>query len=699
MYPIVAFQPADSQAVRAGVRERQDQHLYAFICTFYPPTEEQVVAKSTETVFDDACCPTPSSSRIKIKIRITMVGGICILNAALANWLFYKDNPLVGKTSALLGAVILSAPIVVAAINDAKSGKFYMNGLVALALLAGFVSGNYQEVGIIGFFMLIAIAIEEKTASGAKTSIETLVKLTPARARIVDQAAGNETEIDVKSLKINDLIRVRPGETFPADAIVVRGTSAVNEGSITGESLPVDKTKGNQVYAGTQNLTGMIEATVSAISKDSTLGKVRDLIESAEKTRPPIIRVIDRYIVYYTPVILMIGGVTWFFTQELMRVALILVMACPCALVIATPSAVVAALAAAARRGVLIKDARHLETAARVDSVVFDKTGTLTTGRLEVARLNPEDGVKLAELLKAAATAESQSNHPIANAMRDLAKTSNITWGTPDRYTEYAGKGVVAEVNGDVLHVGRVAWFSEIGVDVGESVCRKTYRELSKEMSVIHVCKNGLPLGWIGFCDAVRDSAESVVKELTQLGITRYAMITGDNESVANAIATQVGVHEVKAGCLPQTKAEYIKELKNSGATVAVVGDGVNDAPALATGDVGIAMNGINNHIAINSASIALMNNDLIRLPYLFGLSKKTKSIININVAFAGLLILGGLIIFTFGDDLISKTASVFRLNPSVFKSFVAAGIHVAGTLAVFFNSARLIRYGESPNK
>ena len=656
------------------------------------------MAKASESACDINTCPENHYSNGKTNIRVAMIGGTCVLNSALAKYFFYRENPVAGNTSAILGAIILSAPIFLTAIRGVKKGKFYMNELVALALLAGFVSGNYQEVGIIAFFMLLAVVIEEKTASGAKASIKELFKLTPDKARIIDEATGEEKEINAESLTVQDVVRVRPGETFPADGHIRKGTSTVSQASITGESLPIDKTQGACVYAGTQNLTGMVEVKVSALAQNSTLGKVREMIEAAEKTRLPIMRMIDSYTVYFTPVILMIAGLIWFFVHDLMRVVLILIVACPCALIVAAPSAIIAALAAAARRGILIKNATHIETAAQVDAIVFDKTGTLTTGHLEVARLKPREGIELSELVEIAVTAESQSNHPIAKAMKDLAKTSNITWNNPSKFTEHAGKGVVAEVNGDTLYAGRESWFKEMDTKSCKNTDSENYDEPLKEMSIIHVRKNEKELGWIGFRDSVRNHAKNVIDELSRLGITECTMITGDNESVANSVACQVGIDTIEFECLPQTKVEYIKKLKKSHSTVAVVGDGVNDAPALATGDIGIAMAGVSNDIAVHSASIALMNNDLTNIPFLIGLSKKTRFIINMNIIFAGLLILGGLVSFGLGDAAISKVAILVNFEPSIFKSIVAACIHISGTLAVFFNSARLIRYGEGSN-
>ena len=611
-------------------------------------------------------------SRAMGRASFAFVGGFLIVNSFLLEWIF-PDFRFAASLSAALGAVCLAFPIVLTAIKDLIEGRVYMNELVALAILAAFTSGNFQTAGIIAFFLLITIIIETHTASGAQRSIEELIRLTPHTAhRILPD--GTFAEADVSELKLGDLINVRPGENFPVDGVVVRGESAVNQASITGESMPVDKDVDDDVYAGTMNLSGSIDVKVTRLGSDTTLGKVKEMILSAERNKTPVVRIIDRYAGYYTPTILMLATITWWLTDGNMnRVIALLVIACPCAVVLATPTTIVAAVAAAARLGILIKNVSHLELASRIRTVVFDKTGTLTEGQLSVARLNPAEGVEPAELLQTAYTLERNSNHPTAMAIQRLANEVGITPLDMENFKETAGKGVTARIAGRDVLVGRPAWIESFGIrlegyDTSES----------EGMSVVFVAAGGRVIGWIGFKDSIRAEAASAIRGLKELGIVRCAMVTGDRASVASAIAAQLNIDDVKSDCLPQGKVEYVEEVKKT-SVVAVVGDGVNDAPALAAGDLGIAMGAIGSDIAISSASIALMTNDLRRIPLLVTLSRKTGSIMNQNLAFGLLFVICGIVLSVFG-----------RMDP-----ILAAVLHTVSTLIVIFNSARLVRTGE----
>jgi Cd2+/Zn2+-exporting ATPase len=611
-------------------------------------------------------------------IGLALVGGILVLNSYLAHRFFAATiDPFAVMLSGLVGALVLSLPIFWSAGKDLLQGKVYMNELVALALLAAFANGEYRTAGAVAFFMLVTITLERKTAIGAEAAIEAVVRLTPRVARrIVD---GREEQVDAfDELRVGDVCRVRPGENLPADGVIVTGNSSVNQASITGESLPVDKAAGDEVYAGTQNLTGLVDFRVTRIGTDTTLGKVRHLIADAERSKLPIMRMIDRYVGYYTPTILMIAALVWFFTSDINRVIAVLVMSCPCALVIATPSAVIAAIAAASRLGILIKDISLLEIAARVKAVVFDKTGTLTEGNLEVARLQPAEGVDLAELLLVATTTEYHSNHPAAEAMKRLAREAGIAWRDPEEYTEVAGRGVKAVFAGATCRVGRETWLNDEGLDTRGMAATLADPETAA-MSIVFVAKEQQILGWIGLRDALRPVAAEAIRQLRELGVTQCCMVTGDNETVARSVGAKVGITEIKAGCLPEEKAAYVRELHEAGILVAVVGDGVNDAPALTAGDIGIAMGAIGSDVAIQSASVALMNNDLRRIPFFIALARKARLFMNQNLAMGLGFILLGLYFATIG----------------IVTPVVAAVLHSVSSLVIIFNSARLVRAGE----
>jgi Zn2+/Cd2+-exporting ATPase len=604
------------------------------------------------------------------KVTTAVIGGGFILNSFFLGWIL-PDQTFAAMFSAIIGATILACPIVFTAIKDLVKGQVYMNELVALAILAAMAGGDFQTAGLIAFFLLATIIIESRTASGAQRSIEELVKLTPSTARKIIN--GKEVEIQALDLKVSDIISVRPGENFPVDGRVIKGESAVNQASITGESLPLDKTAGDDVFAGTQNLTGQIEMEVTKVGEDTTLGKVKDMILAAESSRTPIVRIIDRYAGYYTPTILMLAGVTWSFTQDMDRVITLMVIACPCAIVLATPTAVIAAVAAAARLGIFIKNISHLELAAKIRAFVFDKTGTLTDGILSVTKLSPIGKTSPAELLKTAASAEIHSNHPTAIALQKLAEEAGLELEKTGTAKEEHGKGVEVTIGKKIIRVGRAAWLEKMGLTVG-----KHHDDESHGMSVVYVASNDNVIGWIGFKDKLRNETGQILNDLKTLGIKHCAMVTGDRETVAKIIAADIQIDEYRAGCLPEDKVEYVEMIKKS-SRVAVVGDGVNDAPALAAGDLGIAMGAIGSDIAVNSASIALMTNDLRRVPLLIFLSKKLRTIINQNLFVGMVFVLGGMILAVFGE-----------LGP-----IQAAILHTLSTLLIIFNSARLVRVGE----
>lgn len=604
------------------------------------------------------------------KLSIALIGGFFIVNSFILEWLV-PGQVFSARLSAIIGSIILASPIIVTALKDIYYGKIYMNELVALAILAAFTGGDFQTAGTISFFLLLTIIIESRTASGAQRSIEELIKLAPSTARKI--LNGKEIDVEALDLKLGDVIRVRPGENFPVDGRITVGESTVNQASITGESLPVDKELGDDVFAGTQNLTGIVDIQVTKVGEDTTLGKVKEMILAAEGSKSPIVRIIDRYAGYYTPTVLMIAGVTWWFTQDMERVITLMVIACPCAIVLATPTAVVAAVAAAARLGILIKNVSHLELAAKIRAFVFDKTGTLTDGVLSVARLNPFDNIAPAELLKIAAIAEQHSNHPTAIALQKLAVEAGIKVVDVTEFSETHGKGVQAVIDGHKCYVGRAAWLNTVGVDTTVAAEQEDHG-----MSVVYVARDGKLLGWIGFKDKLRKDAGKIITDLKILGVKHCAMVTGDRGSVAEAVAASLNIDEFESECLPESKVAYVEKIKQH-ARVAVVGDGVNDAPALTAGDLGIAMGAIGSDIAINSASIALMTNDLRRIPMLVYLSRKSRIIINQNLFIGMLFVFGGMILSVFG-----------WMTP-----IWAAVLHTLSTLVIIFNSARLVRTGE----
>ncbi len=606
------------------------------------------------------------------RLYLTLIGLCFIVNSFLVTLLV---DQRIGDLSAMIGAVLLGLPIVATAIKDLNRGRLSTNELVAIAVSASFAGGDYQEAGVIAFLMLLGEIIETRTAEGARKSLESLIKLTPTQARCLRN--GKEVEVDVADLKVGDVIRVRPGDNIPADGVVISGQGSFNQANVTGESLPVDKNVDDEVFAGTQNLTGVLEIKVSRAGEDTTLGRVRELILAAEQTRLPIMRIVDRYMGFYTPLVILIAVLVWLFTEDMSRVIAIFIISCPCAFILATPTAMVAALSAAARLGILIKNVGDLELSARINSFIFDKTGTLTTGQLFVGRLFPAEGVKPAELLRLAASAEKYSNHPAAKALAELAEETGVTLTEPEDFHETAGQGVKAKVGEAQVVVGRARWLSDNGV--GDSFTDTVEPSEVENFSLLYVARDGQFVGWVGLQDRTRPEARESLDALAQTGVRRIAMVSGDRKTVASRVAQEIGCEEVLAECLPQHKVDFVRKMKAKGYQVAVVGDGVNDAPALAAGDLGIAMGAAGSEVAIHSATIALMNNDLRRLPFLVRLSRMTRLVINQNFLFGALFVISGMIL-----------AAMKIINP-----VLAATLHVIGSLLVVFNSFRLVRQGE----
>lgn len=624
------------------------------------------------------------TGRATTQLIATMVGGILVASSFVAQWFYGGTTAVTGDTPiyfyrdllAAIGALLLAIPLWVHAVQTLLSGHMHMDELVALAILAAMAIGDYQAAGVVAFFLLLSTLIETRTALGARAAIEGLVRLTPTKARRLGPD-GRETDVDAPDLRPGDVVVVRPGDNIPADGQIVKGHSTISQANITGESLPVEKTEGDEVFGGTNNVTGAIQVRVTKAGSDTTLGRVQDLILQAERSRIPLMRLIDQYAAWYTPVTLMVTGVVFFFTKDPRIAISMLVIACPCALILATPTAIVAALSAASRVGILIKDVSNIEWARKLTAIVFDKTGTLTTGELAVTRLNPADGVDPAELLKTAASVEQLSRHPVARAITAVARKARLDLDEAAGFQEVSGKGVEAQVNGSKVLIGRRTWVAELGADLA-SMDDEKHQE-PEGLSTLYVVRDGKCLGWIGLEDRTRSEAREALDDLRRMGARDLIMVTGDRWSVARRVAKEMGCTDVQAEVLPKDKLALVDALKKKGHTVAVVGDGVNDAPALAAGDLGIAMGAAGSDVAMNSATVALMNNDLRRLPFLVGLSRSTTQVIWQNLVFGVAFIIAG--------QILSILQYVGPMS--------AAFLHTLASAVVVLNSARMVRFGE----
>ncbi len=628
------------------------------------------------------------TGRVSLWLIATLVGGTLIVASFLTDFFFAKSirdsagmlrNPH-ADTIALVGAILLALPLVWHALKHLARGESHMDELVTLAVLAAIANEQYKMAGVVAFFMIIATLIETRTALGARASIASLVRLTPQEAHRLAEA-GAEEVVAVAQLKPGDLVRVRPGDNIPADGEVVAGESSINEATVTGESLAADKSIGDEVYGGTSNLTGALDIRVTKVGADTTLGRVQSLILEAERTKIPLMRLIDRYAGWYTPTILMLAGMVVFFSEDrsegITRAIAMLVAGCPLALLLATPTAMVAALSCAARLGILVKNVVNLEHARSLTAVVFDKTGTLTTGELSVTQMKPAPDMDGASLLKVAASAEQMSKHPTAKALVAIAREAKLSLEKPTLFEEIAGRGVAATVDGEEIMVGRSTWLAERGADM-TLLDNPDYADV-EGVSMLYVTRAKRCVGWIGLEDRTRPEARAAIDSLRELGIKAITMVTGDKWSVARRVAAEMGCTDVQAEVLPEEKLQLVDELKRKGYSVCVIGDGVNDAPALAAGNLGIAMGAAGSDVAINSASIALMNNDLSRLPFLIRLSRQTTRVITQNLVFG--------------------IAYILVIMPLTVSGMVtpipAALLHAVASAVVIFNSARLVRFGE----
>ncbi len=610
--------------------------------------------------------------KVAVRLLGTLLGGALVANAYLCDWLLPESRG-VGDFSAVLGALLLAAPLFWHSIRDLTRGQLHMDELASLGILAAISLGNYRTAGVVAFLLLMSMLVQQRSALGARAAIEQLLRLTPTTAQLVTE--DGEREVAAADLRPGQHIRVRPGDNIAADGLIRSGQTTINEATITGESIPADKDAGDQVFAGTTNLTGVIDVEVTRTGGDTTLGHVRKLIGDAEKTRIPLMRMIDQYSRWYTPTMLMIIALIYFFTRDPNRAVAALVMVCPCAFILATPTAMVAALSAAARLGILVKNVRDLETAGRVNAVVFDKTGTLTTGDLAVTRLQPAPDVEPEQLLHLAASVEQNSNHPVAKAVVAVARQAKLAPSDVTGFEEVAGRGVRASLDGSKLLIGRETWLADQGADLSPVAQLPP----PDNLSTLFVARDGTCIGWIGLEDTPRPEAVHATDDLRGLGIQRLTMLTGDRKAVADKIAAELGCTDVHAECLPQAKLSIVRQLRQGGYFVCVVGDGVNDAPALAAGDISVAMGAAGSDVAINSATIALMNNDLQRLPFLIHLSRKTRRLVLQNLAFGLAFMVAGLTLAGFGK----------------MPAIVAALLHNISSFIVIFNSARLVRMGE----
>ena len=588
---------------------------------------------------DAACCshcePAPTGTSLRGWLT-AVAAALAIAGCALGMVLepaWWIETLLV--VAAVVGAVFPADR----AWRSLRRGSLDINALMVVAVIGALLIGEYEEAAMVVTLFAAAQWLEAQSLDRARQAIARLLDLAPSEVLVRDD--GGERLVGIDRVDPGALMIVRPGEKFALDGVVRNGISDVNQAPITGESLPVEKTAGDEVFAGTINGHGALTVAVTRRRADTTLARIVHLVESAQAKRAPLQQFIDRFAAWYTPLIIVLAVLTVLipvvilglpFEVWLYRALVLAVVACPCALVISTPVSIVSALAGAARQGVLVKGGIHLERMARVRVVAFDKTGTVTTGRLTLDVVEPLGGHSSDDVLSVAASLESQSEHPIAAAILALARERGLTLRPPTDVRALPGLGVEGELDGAQVVCGTPRLFSARGSLTGHAAA-VAQRLAASGTSPVIVARNGEPIGVLGVKDRPKADAARVVNDLRAQGVTRVAMLTGDHEAAARATGSQVGMDDVRAAQMPEDKVSAVEELRHAHGAVAMVGDGVNDAPALAAADVGIVMGAMGSDAALETADIALMTDELPKVPYTIRLSHATLANIRANVA------------------------------------------------------------------
>jgi len=559
--------------------------------------------------------------------------------------------------------------------------NFNMSVLMSIAVIGAVAIGEYQEGATVAFLYAVSEMLEAWTVARARRSIRQLMAIAPQTARV--RRAEGEVEIPVEKVNVGDVMLVRPGEKIAMDGVIVLGESAVNQAAITGESIPVAKGPGDEVFAGTLNTAGYLEVRVTKLVQDTTLAKIIQMVENAQSQRAPTQALVERFAAVYTPIVLALAvlivvipptllGEAWI--PWIYRGLALLVVACPCALVISTPVAIISAISNAARQGVLIKGGVYLEAAGSLKAMAFDKTGTLTQGEPVVTDILPAGTIDKDQLLQMAAALEARSEHPLAQAIVKAAQQNGLPALTVQEFKATAGSGVEGIVNGQLVRIGNKYLFA--GQDLALAELAPAIERLQQEgKTVVAVGTEAALLGIIALADAVRPESAAAIKDLKAAGIQHIVMLTGDNWSTAQAVAAAVGVDEYRAELLPHDKLSAIQELAGRYGKVAMVGDGINDAPALAAATIGIAMGGAGTDTALETADVALMADDLSKLAFTVRLSRRALSIIRQNIAFSiGLKVLAVLAVF-----------------PGWLTLWLAILADLGATIIVTINSMRLL--------
>ena len=606
---------------------------------------------------------------MKKDITFLCLGGISLVLSLLNQNLGFWNLPF---DIAWVSVILCGLPIIMEAIIGLVTAfDIKADVLVSLALIASLCIGEDFAAGEVAFIMQLGALLEDLTVAKARAGIEKLVHLTPQTARVI--VNGEEKIIPAEQVKVGDIIRVLPGETVAVDGVIISGQTSVNQAVMTGESLPVDKSVGDEVSSGTVNQFGAFEMRATKVGEDSSIQRMIKLVQSADANKAKIVGLADRWATWIVVIALTAAGLTWAFTGEIIRAVTILVVFCPCALVLATPTAIMAAIGNATKHGFLVREGDALERLAKVSKITFDKTGTLTYGTPKVTAVKSVSAYTEDEIYSYAASAEQMSEHPLGKAIVRCYGKKPVAC---ENFKLSLGEGVSAMVDGKTVKAGNLKLLD--GITISKEIAVGAGKYLSEGSTVIYISIDDVLAGYIVLSDAVREESIGMIDKLHSLGVAPV-LLTGDNQNAANAIAGQLHISEVHASCLPEDKLQYIESYQNDGNAVCMIGDGINDAPALKKANVGIAMGGVGSDIAVDAADIALVDDEVKELPHLFALSKRMMTTIKLNMIFSMAL-----------NFLAIALAITGILNP-----VVGALVHNAGSVVVIINSSLLLKWSK----
>lgn len=604
----------------------------------------------------------------------TLKDVICLVLGGISLAISLFDLVPLPFDAAWIAIILCGLPIILEAIIGLVTAfDIKADVLVSLALVASVLIGEDFAAGEVAFIMQLGALLEELTVSKARAGIEKLVHLTPQTARIL--TANGEKIISAEQVAIGDRIRVLPGETIPVDGVILSGQTSINQAVMTGESLPVDKTVGDEVSSGTVNQFGAFEMEAAKVGEDSSIQRMIRLVQSADAGKAKIVGLADRWATWIVVIALSAAALTWFFSGEIIRAVTILVVFCPCALVLATPTAIMAAIGNATKHGFLVREGDALERLSKVSKVTFDKTGTLTYGTPKVTAIGTCSDFTEQEVYAYAAAVEQFSEHPLGKAVVSCYKQeSEPDLLQAEQFTMIPSEGVTGVVNGKTVKAGNLKLLKEVPVSRDLAVAAGKY--LMDGCTVIYVAVDNTLAGYIVLADTVRQESAKMIRDIHTLGV-QPVLLTGDNQNAANVIGRQLGIEEIHANCLPEDKLKQIGAYQQQGQEVCMIGDGINDAPALKKANVGIAMGGVGSDIAVDAADIALVDDEIKELPHLLALSKKMMRTIKLNLT------------FSMGLNFLAIALAVTGILGPV----VGALVHNAGSVVVIINSALLLRW------